>query len=154
MTVRATFDRLAASETEVQVVSLQQLYDELEAIETQFMLGEWTGGVFKTGHPGEGQLVALGWVGKTFHGINDVDPIVTLDAKGERAANPVLGKASLRMVVYRGAVTATMVYDKHPIFDHFKRVDDDVVVGVMDRKGEDVPLYFYLRRLAKEGAAT
>jgi hypothetical protein len=147
MNVKDTFERLAGCETEVQIVSLQQLFDELEVIDTQFMLGEWSGGVFKTGHPGEKQLVGLGWVGKTFHGLNDVDPIVSLDAKGERTANPVLGKASLRMVVYRGAATATMVYDKHPIFDHFRKVDEDLVLGVMDRKGEDVPLYFYLRRL-------
>ena len=153
MSVKARFERLAASES-VQVVALQQLFDELEPIDLPFMLGAWDGGCFKTGHPGEQQLTALGWVGKTFHGNNDVDPIVTRDAKGERAANPILGKASLRMVVYRGAATATMIYDKHPIFDHFRKVDEELVLGVMDRKGEDVPLYFYLRRLPGKVEAT
>jgi hypothetical protein len=146
MSVKDTFERLAASD-DVKIVSLQQLFDELEPIDVGFMLGAWDGGVFKTGHPGESQLTQLGWVGKTFHGLNDVDPIMTRDAKGERVANPMMGKATLRMVVYRGAATATMVYDKHPIFDHFRKVDDDLVLGVMDRKGDDTPLFFYLRRL-------
>jgi hypothetical protein len=111
------------------------------------MLGAWEGGVFRTGHPGESQLVALGWVGKQFNSENDVDPIVVLDAQGQRQASPVMGKATLRLVRYRGVSTATMVYDKHPIFDHFKRVDDRTVLGVMDRKGEAFPLYFWLRRV-------
>ena len=49
--------------------------------------------------------------------------------------------------VYRGVVTATMVYDRHPIFDHFRRIADDRVLGVMDRKGDEAPLFFFLRRL-------
>ena len=28
-----------------------------------------------------------------------------------------------------------MVYDGMPVFDHFKKVDDDTVVGVMNGKG-------------------
>lgn len=139
--------------SEVPVESLHALYDGLEAIDTPFMLGEWEGGVFRTGHPGEQQLVALGWVGKTFHDDNDVDPIVTRDAQGRREANPILGKATLRLVRYRGVSTATMVYDKHPIFDHFRKLDEGLVLGAMDRKGDAFPLYFWLRRLAPGGEA-
>ena len=40
-----------------------------------------------------------------------------------------------------------MIYDQHPIFDHFRKVNDDLVVGAMDRKGDAFPLFFYLRRL-------
>ena len=43
-------------------------------------------------------------------------------------------------------VTRDEVYDKHPIFDSFRRVDADTVMGAMDRKGEDAPLMFLLRR--------
>ncbi len=60
-----------------------------------------------------------------------------------------MGEATLRMVEYRGVVTATMVYDKHPIFDSFRAVDADTVMGAMDRKGEDAPLLFRLRRRAR-----
>lgn len=41
-----------------------------------------------------------------------------------------------------------MIYDKHPVIDHFKRIDASTVLGVMDRKGDAFALYFYLRRLA------
>ncbi|MCA9716303.1 MAG: DUF4334 domain-containing protein [Myxococcales bacterium] len=130
------------------VAALHEFFDRLEVIETAFMLGEWTGGVLPTGHPGERQLGALRWDGKRFRGVDDVEPIISRDEHGARVANPILGTASLRMVQYRGPATATMIYDKHPIFDHFRRIDDDTVLGVMDRKGDAAPLFFFLRRLA------
>jgi hypothetical protein len=66
----------------------------------------------------------------------------------QRVANPIMGKATLRMVEFRGKSTATMIYDKHPIFDHFRKIADDLVMGIMDRKGDEAPLFFYLRRRA------
>lgn len=133
---------------ELGVETLFELFDALEPIETEFMLGEWDGGAFSTGHPGEQQLAALGWVGKVFRGLDDVDPIIVRNEAGERELSSVMGSASLRAVAYRGALTATMIYDRHPIFDHFRKIDDDTVLGVMDRKGDPFELFFYLRRLA------
>lgn len=147
MTPRDTFQQLRQASGKTDLAALQQWFDTLPAVPDGFMLGEWTGGVFNTGHPGEGQLGALRWAGKTFRGRNDVDPIVSRDAEGRRQANPVMGAASLRQVEHRGVVTATMVYDRHPVFDHFRLIDDRAVLGVMDRKGEDMPLYFWLERL-------
>ncbi len=77
--------------------------------------------MFRTGHPGEQQLEVIKWVGKRFHDENDVDPIISRAADGGREANAVLGKATLRLVRYRGVSTATMVYDQHPVFDHFSQ---------------------------------
>jgi Domain of unknown function (DUF4334)/GXWXG protein len=122
------------------------LYDELAPVAVEDMLGEWEGGVVPTGHPGERQLDGLRWAGKAFRGADDVDPIVVLDESDSRVASDVMGSAVLRRVEYRGVVTATMVYDRHPIFDHFRRVGPDVVLGVMDRKGEERPLVFFLSR--------
>jgi hypothetical protein len=121
-------------------------FDELAPVDVEDMLGEWDGGLVPTGHPGEGQLAGLRWAGKAFHGLDAVDPMVCFDEHGERAASDVLGSATLRAVEYRGVVTATMVYDRHPIFDHFRRVGPGAVLGVMDRKGEDRPLVFFLTR--------
>jgi hypothetical protein len=147
MHAAATLRQLVDTGSEVSVERLLVLYDALEAIDTAFMLGDWEGGAFRTGHPGEAPLVALGWVGKSFHGENDVEPIIVRDEQGRRVASPVMGKATLRMVSYRGVTTATMIYDRHPIFDHFRTLGDDLVVGVMDRKGDAAPLCFWLRRL-------
>jgi hypothetical protein len=146
MTSTETLNDLIARAEKVELAELDAFYDSLPAVELETMIGDWTGGVFDTGHPGEKQLARLGWAGKTFRGENDVDPIVGKDAEGRRAASDVMGSATLRAVRHRGVVTATMVYDQHPIFDHFRAVDADTVLGVMDRKGDAFPLYFYLRR--------
>lgn len=146
MSAEVRFEELRASER-LDPSELEAFYDSLPALEADAMIGEWGGGVFRTGHPGEKQLVAMGWVGKSFRGANDVDPIVVRDASGARVASDVLGKASLRSVVYRGVLTATMIYDRQPIFDHFRKVSDETVLGVMDRKGDASPLYFYLQRV-------
>ena len=146
MNAEARFQALADSTSEVPLDALHDLFDSLPAIEPSFMLGAWDGGVFRTGHEGEKQLASIGWIGKTFHDENDVDPIIRRSADGGREPNPVLGKATLRFVRYRGVSTATMVYDQHPIIDHFRKITGDLVLGVTDKKGDAFPLYFYLRR--------
>ena len=136
---------LASANTAAALALVLELFDRLPAVAEDALLGEWSGTVIPTGHPGEQQLGALRWAGKTFRSRNDVDPIVSHNDTGAREANPVLGTASIRMVEYRGVVTATMVYDRHPIFDHFHGVDG-VLLGIMDRKGEPAPLAFLLER--------
>ena len=54
-------------------------------------------------------------------------------------------KARLRMVEHRGIVTATMTYDALPVNDHFRRVDEDTLLAVMDLRGSP-PFLFLLRR--------
>lgn len=63
------------------------------------------------------------------------------------------GAASLWPVEFRGEVTATMVYDALPILDHFKRVDDTTLMGLMNGKleaafGVSEPYDFLLEREA------
>lgn len=55
-------------------------------------------------------------------------------------------RARLRMVERRGVATATMIYDARPITDHFRRIDDGTLLGVMDLRGLDQPFFFLLRR--------
>jgi hypothetical protein len=147
MSAEARFRQFVESPEKVAIEDLHAFFDSLEAIDTSFLRGDWEGGVFHTGHPGERQLDLLRWAGKAFHHDNDVDPIISRTAEGRREANPIMGKATLRAVRYRGVVTATMIYDLHPIFDHFRKIDDTLVLGVMDRKGDAFPLFFYLRKI-------
>lgn len=58
-------------------------------------------------------------------------------------------KARLRMVYYRGKVSAGMVYDQLPIIDVFRKVDDNTVMGVMDFKGSPSKnnFFFVLERV-------
>jgi len=129
-------------------VSALEDFDALPALGEADLLGDWDGELVPTGHPGEKLLDGLRWAGKRLVSRDEVYPLICLDDAGERQVNAVMGEATIRMVEYRGVVTATMVYDKHPIFDSFRAVDADTVMGAMDRKGEDAPLLFRLRRRA------
>ena len=55
-------------------------------------------------------------------------------------------KARLRMTEYRGATSATMVYDDLPINDVFRKVDADTMLGAMDIRGHAEPFFFVLHR--------
>ena len=83
---------------------------------------------------------------------DDVLPIVCLGDAGNKFNNVKLakGEASLWLEDFRGEVTATMVYDGQPVHDHFKKIDDDAVMGIMNGKaGLDNGRfgYFYLERV-------
>lgn len=55
-------------------------------------------------------------------------------------------KARVRMLEYRGKVSATMIYDNLPIYDTFRLIDHDTLLGVMDFKGMQRPFIFKLQR--------
>ncbi len=55
-------------------------------------------------------------------------------------------RARLRSVEHRGVQTAAMVYDALPIIDVFRRLSDDVRLGLMDLRGLPDPFFFLLRR--------
>lgn len=59
-------------------------------------------------------------------------------------------QARLRMMEYRGKVSATMVYDYLPINDSFRKVDDNTVLGIMDFKKSPQPFFFVLKRCSVE----
>lgn len=131
---------------------LDEFWATLPPVTLQDMLGEWSGGEFVTGHKMNGRLQQARWFGKTFTSATEVQPLVCLDADGNKFSNVELGKgeASLWLEEFRGEVTATMVYDGQPTHDHFKRVDDNAVMGIMNGKrvlDSGRYFYFYLERV-------
>jgi hypothetical protein len=131
---------------------LDDFWATLEPVGLEFMTGEWAGGAFDNGHPMVAGLVMARWFGKTFSSPADVQPLVCLDEDGQKYSNVKLGKgeASLWLEEFRGEVTATMVYDGQPIHDHFKKIDDDAVMGIMNGKAGVIDGrfgYFYLERV-------
>ncbi len=64
------------------------------------------------------------------------------------AALPVLATrrhaARLECLTFRGKVSAAMVYARQPIIDHFRRIDDDRVLGLMAVAGRRAPPFFFL----------
>ena len=56
-------------------------------------------------------------------------------------------RARLRNLEFRGKVSAAMIYDHLPIQDAFRRVDEDTLLGAMDRRGDARLRYVVLRRV-------
>jgi Domain of unknown function (DUF4334)/GXWXG protein len=138
--------------TQIPDAELDDFWATLEPATVDFMLGEWKGGEFVTGHKMNGLLAKARWFGKTFKSASDVQPLVCIDENGDKFSNVQLGKgeASLWLEEFRGDVTATMVYDGQPVHDHFKKIDDNAVLGIMNGKGAldgGRYLYFYLERV-------
>jgi hypothetical protein len=131
---------------------LDEFWSELPPTTIEDLIGEWKGGEFQTGHKMNGQLEKARWFGKTFTSASEVQPLVCLDDDGNKFSNVAMGKgeASLWLESFRGEVTASMVYDGQPVHDHFKKIDDDAVMGIMNGKGvldNGRYYYFYLERV-------
>ncbi|OQE41404.1 hypothetical protein PENCOP_c005G08860 [Penicillium coprophilum] len=139
------FAALVAKGGKLHEADIEAVYNKLSALPINFLRGEWKGGSFDTGHPGHTQLLSMNWVGKTFHSTENVDPIVILK-DGKRVCNEDWGHAVLREIRFRGVVSAAMIYDKHPIIDHFRYVNDKLIAGAMDTSsfGDAGTYYFYL----------
>jgi hypothetical protein len=130
---------------------LDEFWANLQPATIEEMIGEWKGGEFRTGHKMNSQLEKARWFGKTFKSVTDVQPLVCLDADGNKFSNKEMGKgeASLWLEDFRGEITATMVYDGQPVHDHFKKIDDHAVMGIMNGKGvldNGRFFYFFLER--------
>ncbi len=159
-----------------------QLFDALETVNLDFMLGRWQGSGLHSAHPMDGLLETSNWYGKEFVDSETVHPLLFLDSQGKIfkvAPNPTAmnwilkfpmlkseflkpllmltnsllktetSQARLRMMEYRGQVSATMIYDYLPINDSFRKVDDNTVLGIMDFKNSPQPFFFVLRRCDK-----
>ncbi|GIF02042.1 DUF4334 domain-containing protein [Paractinoplanes rishiriensis] len=148
---RARFAAVRAAGGKVTIDELDEWWAALEPVRTDELVGTWAGSEFVSGHRFEGRLAAMRWYGKTFTSQAEVVPLLCRDAQGELYANTEAAKggASLWMVEFRGESTATMVYDGQPVLDHFKWVDADTLLGVMNGKGvldDGRHYYFVLRR--------
>jgi hypothetical protein len=137
-----------------------RIFDGLAPVELEELLGTWEGSEFRTGHPLDGVLKKLNWYGKAFHDAENVDPLLFKGLDGKVfAVDPVPimdlrklveakgGKARMRRVDHRGQSSAAMIYDHLPIIDHFRKVNDQVLLGMMDHKGDKEPYFFILEKV-------
>lgn len=115
---------------------LDRLWASLAPVGLDTLWGSWLGHELPTGHALSRALRTMAWVGKRFVAPLDVQPLVCRRDDGTLYSNKDLGKgeASAWMVEFRGEVTATMVYDGMATFDHFKRIDDRALLGIMNGK--------------------
>jgi hypothetical protein len=54
--------------------------------------------------------------------------------------------ARLRVLDFRGKRSTAMIYRRKPIIDHFRKIDDDRVLGLMEADGMERPFFFLLTR--------
>lgn len=171
----ATVSSIITARTATTTAALQ-LFDASPAVGLDFMIGRWKGFEVRTGHPMDGLLDITGWYGKDFISAEEVHPLLFKRINGGvYSVNPRLlpmnlpvprikllgwlmwiispliqtkkGKARMRMVEYRGKVTACMVYDHKAIIDAFAKINDHTLIGVMDYKGDKQPYIFVLERV-------
>lgn len=153
MSLRDRFDQLARDKA-ASPEDLDALWADLGTVTVEDMLGSWRGGDFATGHPASRLLEKIGWHGKRFDAPLEAHPLICRTADGELYSDTAAaggGLASLWVVGFRGETTATMVYDAMAVFDHFKLVGRDTLMGIMNGKLEPVfgtadPYYFWLER--------
>ena len=133
---RKKFSELKERTDLVTDAELDDYWATLKPATIDGMIGEWKGDGFNTGDTLNDALKEARWFGKTFNSAADVKPLICLDADGQKFSNVELGngEASLWLEEFRGEVTATMVYDGQPTHDHFKRIDDNAVMGIMNGK--------------------
>ncbi|MER6913476.1 DUF4334 domain-containing protein [Streptomyces sp. NPDC000594] len=129
---------------------VEEVFDACGPVEYDLLMGAWRGTPFRTGHTAVAQLDTMNWYGKSFRSRWDVSPVTTRDGTGKVEESAEYGGAGLWRVEFRGVVSAAMVYDRLPVVDHFRRLDDDTLIGAMDG-GPDIlddgrHLYFSLRR--------
>lgn len=62
----------------------EALFDSLDTVAIDFMIGEWRGREVSTGHNMDGSLALARWYGKTFIDEDTVHPLVHLDGQGRK----------------------------------------------------------------------
>lgn len=122
--------------------TLLPLFEQLEPVDTDFMIGTWKGGKFDGGKEPD----PINWYGKRFTSTTDVEPLLVLDAEGKVQTFTKLGGAQMREIKYKGVSSAALIYDAQPIMDYFRKVNDDVVIGLGDIKGKPTDFFFHLTR--------
>lgn len=121
---------------------LMSLFEQLEPASAEFMIGQWHGGKFDGGKEPD----PINWYGKRFVSANHVEPMLARKEDGEVYVWDKWGAAQLREAVFGGKVQACLIYDQHPMMDYFRKVTDDLVIGLGDIKGRPTDFFFWLER--------
>lgn len=145
--IQTQFEVFKNSKQKVDFKSLEAFFDTLPEITNNEILGEWKGGYITSGSIIDLSLKSYGfygWIGKHFTTENKVKALMH-QLFGLKFNIPIIGNARIREVRFRDKVSTGMIYNHLPIIDHFRRVDENTLMGAMDLKGKIV-LYFYLYR--------
>ena len=121
---------------------LMPLYEQLEPVSIEFILGTWKGGLFDGGASPD----PIKWYGKRFVSRTHAEPLLCYAPDGSIYSYDKMGLAQLREVAFNGKVTASLIYDSQPIMDYFRKVTSDIIIGLGDVKGKPTDFFFHLTR--------
>lgn len=122
--------------------TLMPLFEKLEPASADFMIGQWHGGKFDGGK----EPNPINWYGKRFESRTHVEPMLCQKDDGTVYAWNNWGTAQLREVEFGGKIQACLIYDEKPMMDYFRKINDNVVVGLGDIKGLPTDFFFWLER--------
>ncbi|NIL95446.1 MAG: DUF4334 domain-containing protein [Woeseiaceae bacterium] len=75
-----------------------ELFDSLEPVDIEFMIGRWKGDGYPTDHPLDGLLEVFHWYGKHFESGEDVHPLLFSNRRGKLVrVNPGYMKPSFAL---------------------------------------------------------
>lgn len=141
------FETIINSKTKLSRSNLDQFYSTLSPVKLEDMPGKWRGYYIPTGSIFDHFLKkfpAFHWYGKNFITSNKVHALV-MNFFGLKWSVPLLGSAVIRNLEFRGKHSVAMIYNYLPIIDHFRKVDDEHIMGIMTVK-DRCEVYFYLTR--------
>ena len=79
----------------IQENEIEKLYNALEPVNPELLIGDWNGGTFDTGHQGVTRMAELNWAGKTLRSVDDGVPIMVMDTAGNRVKSEEWGGSSV-----------------------------------------------------------
>ena len=121
---------------------LLPLYQRLEPVSIDSILGTWRGGKFDGGKEPD----PIKWYGKRFISRDQAEPLLCHAEDGSIYAYDKLGSARLREAAIFGVTSASLIYDQQPIMDYFRKLTENVIIGLGDIKGRPLDFFFHLTR--------
>ncbi len=148
-------------------------YDSLPAFPIENIYGRWKGREMATGHPFDGVLTATKWYGKYFEDSENSYPLMYQKKNKEfffvdpnylpleivqsfsrsfiAFLFPLLlpfictkeSSSIVRSIEYRNYITTAMIYDKKPVIDYFKMVDETTIFAASEMKWNPSLLQFF-----------
>ena len=83
MNAKERFYELRNQQGLINTEELDKVFNALDTVSCESILGKWKGGDFNTGHKGPLQLKEIKWDGKTFNSLKDAKPLICYNEKGE-----------------------------------------------------------------------
>jgi hypothetical protein len=119
---------------------LMSLYRQLEPVSLEFMIGTWHGSLFN-GQSGDG------WWGKNMISPELVQPLLFQREDGSVYSNEVWGLAHLELATFDTlSETGMLKYNDKPLYDYFRKLTDETMIGLTPAAAAGVDFFFQLTR--------